>query len=450
MTGLIGNFMKKYYLFILTFIFVCCNSNVKKNHSDFKNSLDGIGIKFSQTSDSYVLINNIIKNSSADKAKGNKTLKEGDIVIAVKKNNDVFVSTKDKSNDELIKIFKGDIGDIIHIQLIRKVNNKITKEWIISLPVTHIIFTGNDLKEMQYDFMFNNDNSEYTEKQAKEYGDKYFNIYLKERPSRIANHAVGFAFMNWSNTGSYEKVREALPLIINDDIWCNIDGFILSSYYRTNDKKIISEGAELLENLLKKTTSPKTQTVLLYTLGDYYFDINDKSKASAYFNKILKINDNIWYENSSKKYLNDIKNLNTGQVAPNFCIKDINNNEICLDKLKGKYVIMYYWSPNCGFSAYEYKYLKDAYRKYQKYDNFFMLGVSVDHDEEKVLREIKKENIVWSQVLQNFDIKNELINQYSIRGIPSMFLIDTDGKILYRNLRGEDLILKLDDLLMKK
>ncbi len=439
--------MKKYLLVILACIFICCNSNSKKNNSEFKNSIDGIGISFSHTHDSYVVINRIIKNSSADKAKSDKTLKEGDFVTAVKKNNDLFVSTKVKSLDEIKKIFKGEIGDIIHLQLIRKANNKITKEWSISLPVTKIIFTGYELREAQYYYMIENDKSEFSEEKEKEDGEKFFSIYLKERPSGIATDAVIKAFLSWSNTDSYEKVRDALPLIINDDdVWYRMGFFILNPFYRTRDKKIISEGVELLKDLSKKTTSIKAKTVLLFEIGEYYYYVNDKQTASLYFNKVIKINDDKGYTNSSKEYLYDIKTLNVGQASPKFCVKDINDNEICLDKLKGKYVILHFWQPNHLFVKEEYVYLKEIYNKFSKYDNFSIIGVPIDPNEDLVLREINDESLVWPQVLQNYELKNDLLKKYNIHSVPDMFLIDKDGKIIYRDSKGDDLIIKFDNL----
>lgn len=457
MAGLTGNLMNKYLIIMLTFLFFSCNSNLKNNTSELKTSMVGIGIGYDFSNDGYIKITSIKENSPAYKARINNQLRKNDIVIAIKKNDSLFISTKEKSYEELKNIFKGNPGDSIHLQLIRKKNNKIIKEWSITLTISHFMFTGYDLKEAKYFFNKDKDNSVFHEthptgfynKTAKGYGEKYFNIYLQERPSKIADDAIRYAFFNWMNSSSVDETNIALKKIANHDIWYEIYSFILTVQYKTDDKKIISEGVDLLENLCKNTTSRNAETVLLYTLGKYYFNENDKIKASVYLKKLIKINDNTWYTNSSKKYLNDINNLNIGQRAPDFCINDIDSNEICSDKLRGKYILLHFWSPYCGFSRNEMDYLKNVYEKFNKFDNFFMIGVAVNRNEAMIKVEIKKKNFSWPQVLQNFEVKNNLLDQYSIHGVPDMYLIDTEGKIIYKDLRGDNLMIKFDELFLK-
>jgi thiol-disulfide isomerase/thioredoxin len=417
----------------------------------------GIGIRYNITNDGYIRINTIINNSPAMKAHNRNILQVNDLITSIKKNNHIYISTILKSYSEIKELFNGNVGDTIHLNMIRIHNDIIIKKWVVSLAIEKLQITGYDYKELKYDEIYKKDNSVFHEshsreffiKTSKTYGDKYFQIYLNERPSSIATHAIRYSFMNWSNSSSYDKIYYALPLLSNDDVWYEISDYILSEYPRITDKTIIEKSIKYLENLNNNTTSLKAKTVLLNSLGTYYYHQNEKQKASLYFKKVLLINNNIWYTKRSKKYLNDIKYLNIGQKAPIFCINDINYNQICLKKLKGKYVILHFWSPYCGFSKNEFKYLKDCYRKYNSNDSLFMLGVLVNFNKNIIIDEKNKSIFSWPQVLQDFDNNNSLLNQYSIHGVPNMFVIDKLGNIIHRDLRGLMLIKTLDELLLK-
>ncbi len=283
-------------------------------------------------------------------------------------------------------------------------------------------------------------------------GDSYFNIYQNEKPSGIANDAISLAFKLWGYTSSRDKISNAANLLTNDDyIWDTIAQDILSTSYNSKDKKKISEGREFLENLINKVKSPKSKTAMLYYLGSDYFYDKEIEKAFYCLNEVIKINADEWRVIRSKAIINEIKNLNIGQPAPNFCIKDNNDNEICLNKLKGKYILIHSWTLVHGDWA--YKNIKDIYNKFHKFENFYMIGVSAHPKEELSKKTIIKENFLWPQIIQNYETKNELLNLYNINSGFKMYLIDPNGIIIYKDFESIknniDLIEKLNQLLKK-
>ncbi|HEY4207041.1 MAG TPA: thioredoxin family protein, partial [Puia sp.] len=74
-------------------------------------------------------------------------------------------------------------------------------------------------------------------------------------------------------------------------------------------------------------------------------------------------------------------------------------------------------------------------------------GVSLDSDKDKWLAAVKKDQLSWTQVSDLKGWQNKVADLYGIKGIPMNYLLDKDGKIIAKGLRGEDLDKKLDDML---
>ena len=87
-----------------------------------------------------------------------------------------------------------------------------------------------------------------------------------------------------------------------------------------------------------------------------------------------------------------------------------------------------------------------AYRQF-KDKGFTVLGVSLDRNKENWLKAIENDQLTWSHVSDLKYWSNEVAQQYGINSIPASFLLDPNGKIIARDLRGEELVEKLKELL---
>ncbi|MAZ28715.1 MAG: hypothetical protein CL868_16760 [Cytophagaceae bacterium] len=140
------------------------------------------------------------------------------------------------------------------------------------------------------------------------------------------------------------------------------------------------------------------------------------------------------------------KKLSIGHDALDFSQTDDNGNVVSLSELNGKYVLIDFWASWCGPCRAEYPFLKKAYAKYKE-KNFEIIGISLDDRKSNWINAIRSNEFEWIQLSDLKGNKNEVAIQYGVSAIPQNFLIDNQGKILAKNLRGEDLLDKLEEIL---
>lgn len=150
------------------------------------------------------------------------------------------------------------------------------------------------------------------------------------------------------------------------------------------------------------------------------------------------------------QYLNDqIENGKIGALgtdALDFTQTDTSGKPVTLSSFKGKYVLVDFWASWCKPCRMENPNVLAAYERF-KSKNFTILGVSLDRSRDAWIRAIQDDKLTWSQVSDLKFWNNAVAQQYRIQQIPQNFLIDPNGKIVGKNLRGADLDSRLCALL---
>jgi peroxiredoxin len=140
-----------------------------------------------------------------------------------------------------------------------------------------------------------------------------------------------------------------------------------------------------------------------------------------------------------------LKRSAIGAQMLDFTQNDTEGKPVRFADFKGKYVLVDFWASWCGPCRAENPNVLKAYHQY-KDKNFTVVGVSLDDKGENWKKAIKDDNMPWTQVSDLKGWKNEVSTYYGIMGIPSTLLIDPQGKIIAKDLRGESLNKKLAEL----
>ncbi|UYQ93848.1 AhpC/TSA family protein [Chitinophaga horti] len=146
------------------------------------------------------------------------------------------------------------------------------------------------------------------------------------------------------------------------------------------------------------------------------------------------------------KRMDIARRTQVGQESIDFSQNAPDGTPLALSSLRGKYVLIDFWASWCGPCRAENPNVVKAYNQY-KDKNFTVLGISLDESKEKWLKAIEKDQLTWAQVSDLKGWQNEVAKLYGIRAIPQNYLVDPKGRIIGKNLRGEALEKKLEELM---
>lgn len=128
-------------------------------------------------------------------------------------------------------------------------------------------------------------------------------------------------------------------------------------------------------------------------------------------------------------------NLVVGQAFPAFSGTTVDGKEISLATYKGKVVLVDFWATWCGPCVGELPNVKAAYDKYHA-KGFEVLAVSLDGNKAELTEFIAAEKLPWPQIFDGKGWKNAVAKQFNIRSIPAAFLIDREGRLVAKSVRG--------------
>ena len=257
-----------------------------------------------------------------------------------------------------------------------------------------------------------------------------------------------------------EKSGKARQKIINDLENKYGKEFVMSRNPDTSSakyKELIAEYNTLNEASQKEQlidlqqfihSNPETFSSILF-LNNYATTIDMAELESMYESLSPKYKDTKAGK-SIVSTINARKITAIGKTAPDFTQADTSGNMVKLTDFRGKYVLVDFWASWCGPCRAENPNLVKTFNEY-KDKGFTVLGVSLDQPGKKEawLKAIHKDELTWTQVSDLKYWDNEVAVLYGIKAIPANLLLDPQGRIIAKDLRGEDLEKKLSEVIAK-
>jgi thiol-disulfide isomerase/thioredoxin len=132
------------------------------------------------------------------------------------------------------------------------------------------------------------------------------------------------------------------------------------------------------------------------------------------------------------------QNLVVGKMFPDFQEKDLEGKPLSVSRFKGKVLLVDFWATWCGPCRVELPNVIATYEKHHK-NGFEILGISLDNDEQAMKQFLASNKMTWPQYFDGLGWQTKLAGQYGVNSIPATYLLDAQGKIIARDLRGDDL-----------
>lgn len=137
--------------------------------------------------------------------------------------------------------------------------------------------------------------------------------------------------------------------------------------------------------------------------------------------------------------------LRIGEKAPDIKLPDPVGSITALSSLQGKVVLVDFWASWCAPCRAANPFIQKLYKKY-KDDGFEVFAVSLDVKKDAWLKAIKKDNLTYTQVIDDAGWNSKVAERFYVDALPTNFLLDKSGKIVAINIEGKEMFDKVKEL----
>ncbi|GGH61801.1 thiol-disulfide isomerase/thioredoxin [Filimonas zeae] len=214
---------------------------------------------------------------------------------------------------------------------------------------------------------------------------------------------------------------------------------------------LAEDSAKVLEDrfhiMLKKfITDFPASAVAAYAIDDRLINYGDYTRAAMYYKLLQPAAQQSYYGTRVQKALAMAAKTAIGATV-RIAQPDTAGKLVKLPAYTAKYTLIDFWASWCGPCRRENPNVVQAYRKYHD-KGFDIISISLDDKKDAWMKAIYKDSLTWTHVSDLNGWKNAAAQQYGIRSVPTSVLVDKNGKIVAKDLRGEALHKELEKLLM--
>lgn len=259
-----------------------------------------------------------------------------------------------------------------------------------------------------------------------------FAFYVENPSTETGGNALASAFMMWGNVGDAGAVDAAMPRVDPDsEAWSGLLSSINNAYVKSG--RTARGLRRLLVKLDRRLTDPKSRSALLMMLAEHDLYRGRRKKARRRLDQVIRLDADPFYVEGARGEIYELESLRVGQAAPDFTAHDTEGRRVSLAELRGKVVVLEFWSTTCGPCMPEIPHLREMFEELGE-SGVEIVGVSLDRKLSDLRLLVAREKIGWRQICDEMAYDGTLAKAYNVRGIPRSYVIDTQGRIASRHV----------------
>ncbi|MBO7272862.1 MAG: AhpC/TSA family protein [Bacteroidaceae bacterium] len=238
----------------------------------------------------------------------------------------------------------------------------------------------------------------------------------------------------------FKKTKEQIPVELRNDQKVELE-YTTPTFYVNN----LHFKVAIMDFVYKNLDSPVILYIIKYSMSPAF----DTEMIQNFLDALPESQHS---HSMYKELVNEIRaaNLKIGAEAPDITGRTPEGKELSLSDFKGKYVFLDFWASWCAPCRREIPHLKEVLAYSEKSDNLVVLSYSIDSKEKDWIACINNSNLIhknWVHISTLKGWNSEALKLFGVKGVPFTALIDPEGNVIEFNLRGEEMVKKLKNII---